>query len=162
MKIFILFLVSIFIFACSVKEYTIQPNLKPAVYCIREFYYESPEPVLKDLLYKSLNEAINSINGKIECSDKTDYYIDFRLNNISFVPVGYSDSLRAFVYIAQANVGFKMYDRDDKLVISNDIVEKVQYVGSGMRADFEKRYAFDELSDVMKIRIYSLLTSHGN
>lgn len=162
MNILILFLISIFAFACSIKEYTIPSNLKPSVYCIREFYYENPEPVLKDLLYKSLNETINSINGKVDCSDKTDYYIDFRLNNLSFVPVGYSDSLRAFVYVAQANILFKMYDRNDKLVISNEIVEKVQYVGSGMRADFEKRYAFDELSEIIKIRLYSLLTSHGN
>lgn len=162
MRIFILFIAFLFASSCSVKNYSISPTGKYHIYCIKEFHYDNPEPVLNDLLYKSINEAINSANGKVECSDKTDYYLYFSLNSISFVPIGYSDTLRAFVYIAQANITLKVYDKDNKPIFSNDIVEKVQYIGSGMRADFEKRYAFDELSQMIKVRVYSLLTSHGN
>lgn len=161
-KLFIMLTVLAFVYSCSPKGYSFNPVNQPYVYCVKEFYYDSPEPVLKELLYKSLVEAINSSGGKVECVENTDYYVEFRLNSINFFPVGFSSSLRAFVYVAQADIGIKVYDRNNSIKLSKNVTEKVQYVGSGMRSDFEKRYAFVELAENIKVRIYSLLTSHGN
>lgn len=161
-KSIFLLVLTVLIISCSPKGYSINPSNRASVYCVKEFYYDSPEPVLKDLLYRALVEAINSAGGRLDCGESTEYYVDFRLEGVNFIPVGFSGSLRAFVYVAQANVGLKIYDRENNIKLSNSIIEKVQYVGSGMRADFEKRYAFADLAENIKVRIYSLLTGHGN
>lgn len=162
MKRLILLILFFSLFSCSTKDYYVTVNGKGEIYCIKEFYYDNPEPVLRDLLYRALLDSIHSAGGKVECSERSNYYLEFRVNSVSFFPVGYSPSLRASVFVAQLNSSLSVSDRDGKKRISNDIVEKVQYVGSGMRADFEKRYAFVDLAEVVKIRIYSILTSHGN
>lgn len=160
-KVLLVILMAI-ISSCSTKNYTVNPALNTGLYCIKEFYFDSPEVVLKDLLYKAISDAILSSGGKIECSENTDYNIYYSVNGMVFTPIGYSPNQRANVYVAQIDSTLKITDSKDKVLYSNKLIEKVQYTGTGMRADYEKRYAFVELSDIIKIRIYSILTSHGN
>lgn len=158
----LLFILSLVLSSCSPKGYSLNSAGVEAFYCIKEFYFENPEPALNDLLYKALVDGVISANGKLECSERSDYYLEYRIGGVSFYSIGYSPSLRASVFVAQLNSNLRVVDREGKVRVSGDIVEKIQYVGSGMRADFEKRYAFVDLAEVVKIRIYSLLTSHGD
>ncbi|MEZ0323857.1 MAG: hypothetical protein ABWJ98_06095 [Hydrogenothermaceae bacterium] len=160
-KILTVFL-SLITISCSINSYSIKPSNPKTVYCIKEFDYDSPEPVLKDLLYQALTDAILSSGAVIDCSDKTQYFVYFSVTNIGFYPIGYSATLRANVYVAQINSFLSLKDRTGKDIYSHSIIEKTQYVGTGMRADFEKRYAFSELADLIKARVYSILISYGN
>lgn len=162
MKKVLILCLALIIASCSVNSYSVKPSNPKTVYCIKEFNYDSPEPVLKDLLYQALTDAILSSGAIIECSDETQYFVNFSVTGIGFYPVGYSATLRANVYVAQINSFLSLKGKDGKEIYSHNITEKTQYVGTGMRADFEKRYAFVELADLIKVRIYSILTSYGN
>ncbi|MCX7760037.1 MAG: hypothetical protein N2Z81_02520 [Hydrogenothermaceae bacterium] len=162
MKKVLILVLALIAVSCSVSSYSVKPSNPKTVYCVKEFNYDSPEPVLKDLLYQALTDAVLSSGAVIECSDKTQYFVYFSVTGIGFYPVGYSATLRANVYVAQINSFFSLRDKEGKEIYSHSITEKTQYVGTGMRADFEKRYAFVELVDLIKVRIYSILTGYGS
>lgn len=56
------------------------------------------------------------------------------------------------------NINVKLEDLKGNILKDKTIREKTQYVGTGLRSDFEKRYAFEELGKLIKVRVLSILS----
>ncbi len=156
---FILAFMIFLTFSCSVKDYKQIKSKENYIVCIKEINFNFPEPVLRDIITRQVSDAILSSGNSIECSDKTQYFVYVDINNLNFYAIGYSPSQRANIYVAEINLNFKMEDKRKDVIINKNIIEKTQYVGTGIRSDFEKRYAFEELGDLIKTRIMSILES---
>lgn len=156
-KILILF-ISLFLIGCSMKEYKSYRQSQPQNICFKELYVNTPEPTIKDILYKNISDAVLESGNKLECGKDETYNIYASLNDIKFYAIGYSPSQRANVYTVEINLSIKLEDRKGNLILDRVIREKTQYVGTGLRSDFEKRYAFEELGNLVKVRVFSIIS----
>lgn len=156
---FILAFLILLTFGCSVKDYKQIKNKEVYTVCVKEVSFNFSEPILRDIITKQISDGILSSGNSIECSDKTQYFVYVNVNSINFYTIGYSPSQRANIYGVELNLNFKMEDKNKDVIIDKNILEKTQYVGTGIRSDFEKRYAFEELGELIKVRIISIFES---
>lgn len=73
-------------------------------------------------------------------------------------PIGYSISQRAYIYKVSGIMELTVEDKEKNVILSREIWETVQYIGSGLSADIERRYAIEELARLVEARIFSILT----
>lgn len=143
---------------CTVKDYHAYKPEEKKVICFKDLVINSPEPTLKDILYRNISDGVLQSGNKLECGEKTNYNLYVALNSINFYSIGYSPSQRANVYAVEVNLNVKLEDLKGNILTDKNIKEKTQYVGTGLRSDFEKRYAFEELGKLIKIRVLSILS----
>jgi hypothetical protein len=156
-KVILLF--SYILFAgCGLKEYHSYKPTEPKSVCFKDIYIDNPEPTLRDIFYKSISNGVLQSGNKLECDGKQKYNLYASINSVSFFPIGYSPSQRANVYSVEVNVSIKIEDVRGNVIINKNIREKTQYIGTGLRADFEKRYAFEEIGNILKVRVFSIMS----
>ncbi|ACN98783.1 putative lipoprotein [Sulfurihydrogenibium azorense Az-Fu1] len=143
---------------CTVKDYNTYKPKEKKVICFKDLVVNTPEPTLKDILYKNISDGVLQSGNKLECGEKTNYNLYITLNSVRFYTIGYSPSQRANVYAVEMNINVKLEDLKGNILKDKTIREKTQYVGTGLRSDFEKRYAFEELGKLIKVRVLSILS----
>ncbi|EDP73377.1 hypothetical protein HG1285_10988 [Hydrogenivirga sp. 128-5-R1-1] len=126
--------------------------------CIEKVNINSPEPLILDVLNRKLRDVIVSQGKKLDCSYKKNIVVYITLKSLSFYPIGYSQSQRANVYKIAMSLNLKVDDKEGSTILNKDITETTQYIGAGLRADIEKRYAIQYLGDLIQVRIFSLLS----
>ena len=126
--------------------------------CIDKVNINSPEPLVLDVLNQKVRDVIIAQGKKIDCSYKKNIVMYITLKSLSFYPIGYSQSQRANVYKISVNLNVKVDDKEGGNILNKNINETTQYIGAGLRADIEKRYAVQQLGDLIQIRIFSLLS----
>lgn len=144
--------------SCGLKSYHGYKPSEPKNVCFKDFQINTPEPTLKDILYKNISDAVLQSGNKLECGEKVDYNLYAYLSDIRFYSIGYSPSQRANVYAVEIKLSVKVEDTKGNISTEKTIKEKTQYVGTGLRSDFEKRYAYEELGNLVKVRIFSILS----
>ncbi|WP_457641051.1 hypothetical protein [Persephonella sp.] len=161
MRWLILFLLS-FILSCGYRatdftEKKIEGKLKD-IFCVRGIDLDTPEATAIDIFYRYVSQAVLSAGYRLECSKWTDKYLYVTIKNLYVKPIGYSISQRAYIYKVSGDIELKVENRENNVILSREIWETVQYVGSGLRADIERRYAIEELAKLVEARIFSILT----
>ncbi len=126
--------------------------------CIEKVSINSPEPLVLDIFNRKIRDVIISQEKKLDCSYKRNIVMYITLKSLSFYPIGYSRSQRANVYKITMSLNLKVDDKEGSTILNKDITETTQYIGAGLRADIEKRYAVQQLGDLIQIRIFSLLS----
>lgn len=130
--------------------------------CIEKVNIYAPEAVVLDTLNQKITDSIISQGKKLDCSYRKDIILNIYLKSISFYSIGYSSAQRANVYKISMTINLKIENKEGKNILDKDITETTQYVGAGLRADIEKRYAIENLANLLQIRIYSLLSEIKN
>ncbi len=138
------------------KEYSKKVTYKHT-YCIKEIKMEKPLETAIDLFTRYISKAILSSGNALGCSSKTDRYISLYVKSLYIYSIGYSLSQRATIYKVNVNMDVSIENRKNEPILKRNITELTQYVGSGLRADTERRYALEELAKLIEMRIYSLL-----
>jgi len=151
---FILTLV-IFLVGCGYKPVNFDKNKLNI--CVEKVFINSPEPTVLDILNRDVRDAVLAHGEHLDCSYKKNVILNLSLKSISFYPIGYSESQRANVYKIYMNLNLKIKDKEGNTLLNKDIVETTQYVGAGLRADIERRYAIENLGKLIQVRIFSLL-----
>ena len=167
MKKFFLFLVlAFFLNSCvSVNQHIPKENYKENkkhniikhVYCVKSININKPMETALDTFTRHLNRAILSSGNSLECSNKTDRYISLNINSLYIYSIGYSISQRASIYKVNVNMDVIIENRKNEPIFKKNISELTQYVGAGLRADIERRYALEELAKLVEIRLYNIL-----
>ncbi len=155
-KFLLFFIFSILFVSCGYKPIKFDQK-QPKVYCIKKIDIPMAEATAYDVLTQKVSDAIISSNNILECSTKTERYIYIKVRSIEFEPIGFSSAQRATIYKMSIVLDFKVEDDNGKTIFSKEIKETTQYIGAGLRADFERRYAFENLAELIRIRIFSLL-----
>jgi len=155
-RILLFFVLSIVIVSCGYKPIKFDKK-EPKVYCIKKIDISTAEATAYDVLAKKISDAIISSNNILECSKNTERFIYIKVNSIKFEPIGFSSAQRATIYKMSIDLDFKVEDDNGKTIFTKEIKETTQYVGAGLRADFERRYAFENLAELIRIRIFTLL-----
>ncbi len=127
-------------------------------YCIKDIKLENKMETALDIITRYTSQAILTSGNKIECSSKTDRFLTLDIKSLYIYSIGYSISQRASIYKVNINMDLIVEDRKNRPIFKKNIQETTQYVGSGLRADIERRYALEELAKLVEIRIYSILT----
>jgi hypothetical protein len=156
-KVLVIF-VALLLGSCTAKQYKEYKPSQQKNVCFKDFYINTPEPTIRDIMYKSISDAVLQSGNKLECGENTSYNLYAYLNNVRFYSIGYSPSQRANVYAVEISLSIKVEDIKGNILIDRVIREKTQYVGTGLLADFEKRYAFEELGNFVKVRVFSILS----
>jgi len=151
-----LLLLLFFLFSCGYKPVNFEKQKLNV--CIEKINISSPEPLVLDVLNRKLRDVIISQGKDLNCSYKKNVVVYITLDNISFYPIGYSQSQRASVYKISMRLNLKVDDKEGGNILNKNITETTQYIGAGLRADIEKRYAIEQLGDLMQVRIFSLLS----
>ncbi|GAB6072955.1 hypothetical protein JCM14244_13320 [Venenivibrio stagnispumantis] len=154
MKLFLIIL--IFIISSCTGYKTANLNEKH-IYCIKEVNINIPEPTLKDTATKYISDAVIESNNILECSEKTDRYINININSLNIYSVGYSPSQRANIYNAYISLSFILTDKSGNNILNKEIKEITEYTGTGLLSERERRYAIEEIFKLIKIRVISLL-----
>ncbi len=140
-----------------IKNTTKVKNYKH-IYCIKDIKLENKMETALDIITRYTSQAILTSGNKIECSSKTDRFLTLDIKSLYIYSIGYSISQRASIYKVNINMDLIVEDRKNRPIFKKNIQETTQYVGSGLRADIERRYALEELAKLVEIRIYSILT----
>ncbi len=140
---------------CSVKKETTEKT--GHIYCIKELKLPSAEATALDVFNKFISDAILMAGNRIECSNRTTRFLSIDIKKISFDEIGYSSAQRATIYKMNIKLHIEVENINGDTILSKTIKETTQYVGTGLRADFEKRYALEDLANLVEIRLYSLL-----
>jgi hypothetical protein len=157
-KVFLLFLIFLGLTSCGYKP--VYYGEKPAeIYCIKSIKISTAEATALDVLTKNISEAVISSKNKLECSEKTEKYIVADVKSIKFEPIGFSQAQRANIFKMKIDMDFTVENKEGKPILKTKIKETTQYVGAGLRADFERRYALEELAHLVRLRVFSLLSS---
>ncbi|NPA51835.1 MAG: hypothetical protein GXO22_02970 [Aquificae bacterium] len=152
-KIFLIFIA--LVFGCTLKKEATETT--GHIYCVKELKIPTAEATALDVFNKFISDAILMAGNRIECSDRTTRFIAIDIKKISFHEIGYSSAQRATIYKMNIRLHLKVENINGDTILSKMIRETTQYVGTGLRADFEKRYALEDLARLLEIRIYSLL-----
>jgi hypothetical protein len=128
------------------------------IFCVRSIDINIPEATAVDIFYRYVSQAVLSAGYRLECSKWTDRYVYLTVKRLDVKPIGYSISQRAYIYKVSGIMEFTVEDKEKNVILSREIWETVQYVGSGLRADIERRYAIEELARLVEARIFSILT----
>ncbi len=151
----LLFLVAFFIVGCTLKK---RPTEKVGhIYCIKNIDIPKSEATALDIFNRYISDAVLMAGNRIECSERTRRFLSVKIKKISFDELGYSSAQRATIYKIFINLSIDVENINGDNILSKNIRETIQYVGTGLRADFERRYALEELAKLIEIRIYSLL-----
>ncbi len=165
-KTFFLVLLLVFMSNCGYKAVDFSERKATGkldkVFCLERIKVSSPEAKLTDTLYRYISSAIISSGYKLECSKNTNRYIKLYVNSINTYPIGYSSSLRASVYKVVINTNLRVENRKREILLNKNILETTQFFGSGLRADIEKRYAMEEIGQLLGLRIFSIITNIEN
>ncbi len=128
------------------------------IYCIKDIKINNPIETALDTITHYTSRAILTSGNKMECSSETDRYISLDIKSLYVYSIGYSLSQRASIYKVNINMDLIVENRRNEIILKKNIHETTQYVGSGLRADIERRYALEELAKLVEVRIYSILT----
>ncbi|WP_457644033.1 hypothetical protein [Persephonella sp.] len=128
------------------------------IFCVRSIDINTPEATAVDTFYRYVSQAVLSAGYRLECSKWTDRYVYLTVKKLDVKPIGYSISQRAYIYKVSGIILFRVEDKEKNIILSREIWETVQYIGSGLRADIERRYAIEELARLIEARIFSILT----
>lgn len=156
LRVFILLLIFSYIYGCGYKPVNLSE--KKLRVCVDNIHISSAEATVLDILNKKLRDSIVAQGKKMDCSYKRDVNLYITEKSLSFYPIGYSESQRANVYKIGMTINLKVENKEGKTILNKDITETTQYVGSGLRADIEKRYAIERLADLLEVRIFSILS----
>ena len=126
--------------------------------CIERVNINSPEPLVLDVLNQKIRDVVIAQGKKLDCSYKKNIVMYITLKSLSFYPIGYSASQRANVYKISMDLNIKIDNKEGGNILNKNITETTQYIGAGLRSDIEKRYAVQQLGDLIQIRIFSLLS----
>ena len=155
---FFLLVIPVFLVSCGYKPvYYGKKNTE--IYCIKSVNISTSEATALDVLTRNISEAVLSSKNKLECSEKTEKYIVADVKSIKFEPIGYSQAQRANIFKMKIDMDFAVENKEGKTIFKTKIKETTQYVGAGLRADFERRYALEELAHLVRLRVFSLLSS---
>ncbi len=127
------------------------------VYCVKAININKPMETALDTFTRHLNRAILSSGNSLECSNRTDRYISLDIKSLYIYSIGYSLSQRASIYKVNVNMDVIIENRRNEPIFKKKITELTQYVGAGLRADIERRYALEELAKLVEIRLYNIL-----
>lgn len=157
MRLFLIALLILFLYAgCSYKPVNLEK--KELSVCIEKVEINSPEPILLDVLNRYITDTVVARGYKLDCSVKRNADIYINVKSFNFYPIGYSPSQRERVYKVSIAVNVKLENKEGMEILNKDIVETTQYIGAGLRANIERRYAIEELIRLLQLRIFSLLT----
>ncbi len=163
--LFVLITLFPFIFSCipnsqSGKGFPTGKNTpleEKHVYCIKEIKMNKPMETALDILTRYITKAVLTSGNTLECSSRTDRYISLNIKSLYIYSIGYSLSQRASIYKVNINMDILIENRKNEPIVEKNIRETTQYVGAGLRADIERRYALEELAKMLEVRIYSIL-----
>ncbi len=128
------------------------------VYCIKEIKMQKPMETALDVLTRYITKAVLTSGNTLNCSSKTDRYISLDVKSLYIYSIGYSISQRASIYKVNINMDVIIEDRKNEPILKENIRETTQYVGAGLRADIERRYALEELAKLIEVRIFTILS----
>ncbi|ACO04240.1 MAG TPA: hypothetical protein DEP48_02790 [Persephonella sp.] len=128
------------------------------IFCVRSVDINTPEATAVDIFYRYVSQAVLSAGYRLECSKWTDRYVYLTVKRLDVKPIGYSISQRAYIYKVSGIMELTVEDKEKNVILSREIWETVQYIGSGLSADIERRYAIEELARLVEARIFSILT----
>ena len=154
-KLVLIIFIGLLFFSCGIKKETTQKT--GHIYCIKEIKIPSAEATALDVFNKFVSDAILMAGNRIECSTRTTRFLSINIRKISFDEIGYSSAQRATIYKMNIKLDLEIENINGDTILSKTIKETTQYVGTGLRADFEKRYALEDLASLVEVRIYSLL-----
>ncbi len=151
----LLLIISIFLSGCTLKR---SPTVKTGhIYCIKKIEIPKSEATALDIFNRYISDAVLMAGNRIECSERTRRFLSVTIKKISFDEIGYSSAQRATIYKMFISLYINVENVNGENILSKNIKETTQYVGTGLRADFERRYALEDLAKLIEIRIYSLL-----
>ncbi|NPA53634.1 MAG: hypothetical protein GXO21_03090 [Aquificae bacterium] len=119
---------------------------------------ETPLETATDVLTRYTIKAILTSGNTLECSSKTDRYLSLDIKSLSIKSIGYSLSQRASIYKVNIDMNVLIENRKNELILKERVIETTQYVGAGLRADIERRYALEELAKLIEVRIFTILS----
>ena len=147
--------ISLFFISCTLKKDITEKT--GHIYCIKKINIPSSEATALDIFTKYISDAVLMAGNRLECSHRTRRFLTVNIEKISFDDLGYSSAQRATIYKMDVKLFLKVENINGDTILSKTIKETTQYVGTGLRADFERRYALEDLARLVEIRIYSLL-----
>jgi hypothetical protein len=156
MKKFLILIFFLIIVSCGYKPVNFSESRLNV--CVEKVNIEVSEPVVLDVLNRKIRDAIVSQGKNLDCSYKKNVVLYITVNSLSFYPIGYSQAQRANVYKAYISLNLQVDDKEGSNILNKNITETTQYIGAGLRADIEKRYAIEQLGDLVQIRIFSILS----
>ncbi len=157
-KLKILFVLPIIFISCGYKP-IYYGEKAGEIYCIKSIKISTSEATALDVLTRNISEAVLSSKNRLECSEKTERYIIADIKSIKFEPIGFSQAQRANIFKMKIDMNFTIENKEGKPILKTKIKETTQYVGAGLRADFERRYALEELAHLVRLRVFSLLSN---
>ncbi len=154
----LIFFIPLILMSCGYKP-VYYGEKSSEIYCIKSVKISTPEATALDVLTKNISEAVLSSKNKLECSEKTERYIVANVKSIKFEPIGFSQAQRANIFKMKIDMDFTVENKEGEPILKTKIKETTQYVGAGLRADFERRYALEELAHLVRLRVFSLLSN---
>jgi len=128
------------------------------IYCIKEIKMQRPMETALDVLTRYITKAVLTSGNILQCSSKTDRYISLDIKSLYIYSIGYSISQRASIYKVNINMDVIIENRKNQPILKENVKETTQYVGAGLRADIERRYALEELAKLIEVRIFTILS----